>query len=137
MTMALKIPRKVPRYKLNVKSVPWTIYLVDQKQFDKIHVELVGQRLCGLSDGNTHSIYILTEYPLRVATQTLMHEVTHAWLTDLDAIKTEADNGDNLIPEEAVAEACAIGLMELFSHLNLLLEFMARHVKDVEDDEDE
>jgi hypothetical protein len=135
--MALKIPRKVPRYKLNVKSVPWTIYLVDQKQFDKIHPELKEQRLCGLSDPNTHSIYVLTEYPLAVATQTLFHEWSHAVLTDLDAVKEEATNGDNMIHEEAVCEAVAIGMVELFSHLNLLLDFVTKHIKDVEEDTDD
>jgi len=136
--MALKIPRKVPRYKLNIKGSPWTIYLVNQAQFDKLHKELQGAKLMGLSDGNTHSIYLLTEYPLPAVMTTLFHELCHAMLVDLDSIKehNEAET-DMLVPEELVCDAVALGMTELLSHMNLLLDFIAKHIKDVEDDEDE
>lgn len=132
--MALKIPKNVPRYKLSIKGSPWTIYLVNQKQFDRIHPDLKDTRLCGVSDGDYQSIYILTEYTRPATIRTLMHELVHAFMADLDAIKEESDKGDNLIPEEMVAESCAIGFVELLGHINLLMDFMTKHVKDVEED---
>jgi hypothetical protein len=64
--------------------------------------------------------------------RTLFHEFGHAVLSDLDAVKKPAKD-DVLIPEELVAESMAIGWVELLSHLNLLLDFMDKHSKDVED----
>ena len=129
--MALKIPRKVPRYKLNVKGAPWTIYIVSEEQFKKMHPE-IEIRLCGLSDGNTHSIFIINSFPKSVMLQTLFHELGHAMLTDLDAVKKPVKD-DMLIPEELAVEAIAIGWVELLTHLNLLLDFMDKNSKDVED----
>jgi hypothetical protein len=135
--MAFKIPRKVPRYKLNIKGSPWTIYLVNQEQFDKIHKELAGSRLMGLSDGNTHSIFILTEYPLAVALNTLFHEICHSWLDSLDSSKIpNADDTDMLVAEELVCDSVGPGMVELFSHLNILLDFMNKHFKEVGDDDE-
>lgn len=135
--MVLKIPKKVPRYRLSIKGSPWTIYLVDQKQFDKIHPDLMDTRLCGVSDGDFQSIYLLTEYTRPAVIRTLMHELVHAFLADLDAIKETSKKGDNLIPEEMVAESCAIGFVELLTHINLLTDFVARNIKDVEEDTDD
>ena len=134
--MALKIPRKTPRYKLPIKSAPWTIYIVNQQLMDKLHPELASQRLCGLSDPNTHSIFLLSEYPLSVVTQTLIHEMGHAWMSDLDASKIPMKNGDQAVPEELAVEAVAIGVIEMFGHLNVMLDWVGKHVKDVEDEEE-
>lgn len=136
--MAFKIPRKVPRYRLNVKGSAWTIYLVNQAQFDKIHTELAGTKLMGLSDANTHSIFLLTEYPLSVAMNTLFHELCHSMLEDLDSSKIpNADDTDMLVAEELVCDAVGKGMTELLSHLNLLLDFITKNFKEVEDDTDE
>jgi hypothetical protein len=131
--MTFKIPRKVPRYKLNVKGSPWTIYIVTEDQFKKMHPD-VTIRVCGLSDGNSNSIFILNNYPKDVMLRTLFHEFGHAVLSDLDAIKKPSKD-DVLIQEELAVESMAIGWVELLSHLNLLLDFMDRHSADVEDED--
>ncbi len=132
--MALKIPRKVPRYKLNVKGSPWTIYIVTEEQFKKMNPD-VTIKVCGLSDGNSNSIFILNNYPKAIMLRTLFHEFGHAVLSDLDAIKKPAKD-DVLIQEELVVESMAIGWVELLSHLNLLLDFMDKHSRDAEDDDE-
>lgn len=129
--MALKIPRKVPRYKLNVKGSPWTIYIVTEEQFKKMHPD-ISIRVCGLSDGNSNSIFIVDAFPKPIMLRTLFHELGHAMLSDLDAVKKQTKD-DVLIGEELVVEAMAIGWVELLSHLNLLLDFLDKHSKEVED----
>lgn len=129
--MALKIPRKVPRYKMNVKGSPWTIYIVTEEQFKRVHPD-VDVKVCGLSDGNSNSVFILNNYPRDIMLRTLFHELGHSMLSDLDAVK-KLTKDDYLVPEELAVEAMAIGWVELLAHLNLLLDFMCKHSKDVED----
>jgi hypothetical protein len=133
--MPLKIPRKAPRYKLNVKGSPWTIYVVTDAQFKRIHPD-VEVRVCGLSDGDNNAIFIVDCYPKPIMLRTLFHELGHAFLSDLDAVK-KVYKEENFISEELGVEAMAIGIIELLPHLNLLLDFVDKHSKEIEDVDDE
>lgn len=136
--MALKIPRKVPRYKLNIKGVPWTIYIVTGKQFRKLHSDLLDAETPiphGMTDPNNHVICLCSDYPAPVACQTLLHELVHAWVADLEAAKIPEH--DDAISEELVAEAVSVGMLEVLSHINLLMDFVKKHIKDVEDIDDD